>query len=54
MDYLHAMADHYLRTGQMEKAREIAKRMKEKHPDNQLGHHILSFIEKSDNSGRAR
>jgi tetratricopeptide (TPR) repeat protein len=52
MDFLHAMADHYLRRGQMETARHIAERMKEKHPDNPLGRRILGFIEKNVNHQR--
>jgi tetratricopeptide (TPR) repeat protein len=49
MDYLYAMADHYLRRGQMEAAGRIAQRMVEKHPGNPLGQKILRFIEKEMN-----
>jgi len=46
MDYLHAMADHYLRRGQMDVAGLIAERMITKHPGHPLGHRILRFIER--------
>ena len=49
MDYLHAIADHYLRRGQMEAAGRIAERMVEKHPDNPLGQRVLRFIEREMN-----
>jgi tetratricopeptide (TPR) repeat protein len=45
MDYLHAMADHYLRRGQLQAAGRIAQRMIVKHPGNPLGQSILKFIE---------
>jgi tetratricopeptide (TPR) repeat protein len=51
MDYLHAMADHYLRRAQLEAAERIAKRMIEKHPGNPLGQRFLKFIEKEMNRG---
>ncbi len=46
MDYLHAMADHYLKTGRLEQARRIAEQMVEQHPANPLGRQILGFIER--------
>ena len=49
MDYLHAMADHYLRRGQLEAAGRIAERMVEKHPGHPLGHRMLRFIEREMN-----
>jgi len=52
MDYLHALADHYLRKGQGEAAARVAKRMVEKHPNNPLGHRILKFIESEMNRRR--
>ena len=44
MDYLHAMADHYLRRGLLVAAGRIAQRMVERHPDHPLGHRILRII----------
>lgn len=52
MDYLHALADHYLRKGQVEAAGRVAKRMVEKHPGNPLGQRILKFIESEMNRRR--
>jgi predicted Zn-dependent protease len=49
VDYLHAMADHYLRRGQLQAAGRIAERMVEKHPGHPLGHRILRFIEREIN-----
>jgi len=46
MDYLHAMADHYLRRGMLEAAGHIAQRMVDQHPANPLGRQILGFIER--------
>jgi len=46
VDYLHAMADHYIRRGRLEAARNIAQRMLESRPDHPLGHRILRFIDK--------
>jgi predicted CXXCH cytochrome family protein len=44
IDYLHAMADHYLRTRQLEKAKYIAEQMVEHHPTNPLGIRFLEFV----------
>jgi len=49
MDYLHALADHYLRKDQLEAAGRIAERMVEKHPGHPLGHRILGLIERAMN-----
>jgi len=49
LDYLHAMADHYLRKDQMKAAGRIARRLVEKHPSNPLGQKILRFIEREMN-----
>ena len=46
MDYLHAMADHYLRRRQFEKAKRIAEQMVEHHPTNPLGRRFLEFTKK--------
>ena len=44
MDYLHAMADHYIRRGKLEKAKGIAEKMVERHPANPIGRRILEFV----------
>jgi tetratricopeptide (TPR) repeat protein len=44
LDFLYALADHYLKRGKMLKARDIARQMVEKHPRNAIGHDILNFI----------
>ena len=44
IDYLHAVADHYLRVRDFQKARSFAQQMTEKHPDNDLGEKILQII----------
>ena len=49
MDYLYALADHYLKSGQMEAAEGIAEQMVEKHPDHPLGHQIQRFIKREIN-----
>jgi tetratricopeptide (TPR) repeat protein len=49
MDYLYAMADYYLRRGQIKDAGRIARRMMERHPGNPLGQKILRFVEKEMN-----
>ncbi len=45
MDYLYAMADHYLKRGMRDRAREVALKMSEAHPENPLGKKILEHIE---------
>ena len=44
LDYLYALADHYLKRGKLGKARNLAEQMIEKHPDNAIGRDILNFI----------
>jgi tetratricopeptide (TPR) repeat protein len=46
LDYLYALADHYLKSGKLFKARDIAEQMVEKHPRNSTGHDILNYIHK--------
>jgi len=45
MDYLYALADHYLKRGQLQKAQNIAEQMVAKHPTNRIGHNLLELIE---------
>ena len=44
MDYLYAVADHYLKRNMPSKAHLIAKQMILRHPDERLGHDLLEFI----------
>jgi tetratricopeptide (TPR) repeat protein len=44
LDYLYAVADHYLKRGKLGKAAAIAKQMIAKHPQNSIGRDILNFI----------
>ncbi len=44
MDYLYALADHYIKRGQLEKAEHIARQMVAKHPDRPMGHQLLKSL----------
>ena len=44
LDYLYALADHYLKRQKFTHARQIAEQMIVKHPDNSIGREILNFI----------
>jgi len=44
LDYLYALADHYLKRQKFIKARQIAAQMVAKHPDNPVGQDILNYI----------
>ena len=44
MDYLHALADHYIKGGQLEKAKHIARQMVAKHPNHPMGHQLLESL----------
>jgi tetratricopeptide (TPR) repeat protein len=46
LDYLHAMADYYLRRNRLEDAKLIAKQLNEKHPTNTLGRQLLDVIDR--------
>jgi Flp pilus assembly protein TadD len=45
LDYLYALADHYLKRQKFAQARQIAEQMIVKHPNNSIGHDILNFID---------
>ena len=47
MDYLHGVADSYLKRGEFRKAKRVAEHMISKHPTQRLGHELLAFIEKT-------
>jgi len=44
MDYLYALADHYMKRGKLEKAKIIAEQMAAKHPDQRIGHELIEII----------
>jgi tetratricopeptide (TPR) repeat protein len=46
LDYLYALADHYLKRGKLLEARDIARKIIEKHPRNSIGHDISKYIDK--------
>jgi len=44
LDYMHALADHYVKSGEPQKALPIAERMISTYPDNELGQQLKVFI----------
>jgi len=46
LDYLYALADHYLKRGKLNKAKIIAEKMVVKDPTNRIGHELLKIIER--------
>jgi tetratricopeptide (TPR) repeat protein len=46
LDYLYALADHYLKRQKLVHARRIAEQMIAKHPDKSIGYEILNFVGK--------
>jgi tetratricopeptide (TPR) repeat protein len=46
LDYLYALADHYLKRQKLVDARRIAEQMIAKHPDKSIGYEILNFVGK--------
>jgi len=46
LDYLYALADHYLKRQKLVPARQIAAQMIAKHPDKSIGYEILKFVGK--------
>jgi tetratricopeptide (TPR) repeat protein len=46
LDYLYALADHYLKRQKLVQARRIAEQMIAKHPDKSIGYEILNFVVK--------
>jgi tetratricopeptide (TPR) repeat protein len=47
MDFLHAVADHYIKRGNFGEAKRVVEEMIAKHPDNPLGTRMLKFIEEA-------
>ena len=54
LDFMHAMADHYIRRGNLKAARSIAEQMVAKHPDQSIGLNILNFLDKESERGQAQ
>ncbi len=48
LDFLYVLADHYVRRGELAKARRMAERMITSHPESNVGQDIMSYIEKAD------
>lgn len=48
-DFLYALADHYIKTGQPKKALKIGEKLKQLYPDNQMGTNIINYINKLNN-----
>jgi Tfp pilus assembly protein PilF len=44
MDYLYALADYYVKRSKFREAKSIAEHMVASHPEVQVGHNLLSFI----------
>jgi tetratricopeptide (TPR) repeat protein len=49
LDFLYALADHYLKRGQLDQALALAERMIATHPEQQIGHDVKAFIERGSN-----
>ena len=44
MDYLYALADYYVKKSKFREAKSIAEQMVASHPEMEVGHNLLSFI----------
>ena len=44
MEYLYALADHYVKRGMISEARQIAEKMISKHPTSSIGADLLNFL----------
>jgi len=49
-DFLYALADHYIKTGQNNKALNTGRKLKQLFPENQMGNNIISYINKLNNN----
>jgi thioredoxin-like negative regulator of GroEL len=47
MDFLHALADHYIKTRRFREAKAVAEQMMSKHPSNTLGPEMLKYINRA-------
>jgi Flp pilus assembly protein TadD len=46
LDYLHVLANYYMKRGQLAKAESLARQMVEKHPSSPLGHDFLRALQR--------
>jgi len=46
LDFLYALADHYIKRNELTKAKTIAEEIKIKFPSNQMGDQLIEYIEK--------
>ena len=46
LDYLYALADYYLKRGQLQKAQKVAQQMVSRHPSNRMGHQLSEIIKR--------
>ncbi len=46
LDYLYALADYYLKRGQLQKAEKVVQQMVSRHPSNRMGHQLSEIIKK--------
>lgn len=53
MDYLYALADLYLKRGDLLKAKPLAERMISLHPNHPIGHDLLEFIRRRIGGGNS-
>ncbi len=47
LEYLHALADHYVRRGELHKALSVADKMLASHPDNRLARDVKAYVERA-------
>ncbi|MHC4141412.1 MAG: tetratricopeptide repeat protein [Planctomycetota bacterium] len=52
LDFLYALADHYMKTGELRKALVVAERMITIAPENRLGHDIRAYVERALRGGQ--
>ena len=48
-DFLYALADHYIKSGQNKKALNIGEKLQRLFPENQMGKNIVNYIDKQNN-----
>jgi len=52
LDFLYALAEHYLKHDKLTEAREVITRMIESHPESPLGPRLMSIVEQALDSGQ--
>ena len=52
LDFLYALADHYLKHDNFTEARKVIARMIESHPENQMGHRLMRIVDQAPGSGQ--